>query len=72
MARDSISIFNSGSSGALWFAVEPVGVAAFGIAAALLIVFTRSARVRSIATGVLFGFGIQTIMLFAGYEFSVP
>jgi len=69
--RDSISIFNSGSSGALWFAVEPVGVAAFGIAAALLIVFTRSARERSIATGVLFGFGIQTIMLFAGYEFSV-
>ena len=27
------------------------------------------ARLRLLATGVLFGFGIQTILLFAGYEF---
>lgn len=69
--RDSFSIFNNGSGGALWFAAEPVGVAVFGVATVLLIVFTRSARLRLMATGVLFGFGIQTIMLFAGYEFYV-
>lgn len=69
--RTSFSIFNSGVGGDLWFAVEPVGVAVLGIAAALLIVFARrSARLRSMAIGVLFGFGIQTIMLFAGYRFA--
>jgi hypothetical protein len=31
----------------------------------------RSARLRLLATGVLFGFGIQTVLLFAGYEFYV-
>jgi hypothetical protein len=70
--RTSFSIFNSGAAGDLWFAVEPVGVAVIGIAAALIIMLAnRSARMRLVAAGVLIGFGIQTILLFAGYEFYV-
>jgi len=70
--RTSFSIFNSGAAGDLWFAVEPVGVAIIGVAAALIIMLAnRSARMRLVATGVLFGFGLQTILLFAGYEFYV-
>jgi hypothetical protein len=68
--RTSFSIFNSGGAGEWWFAVEPVGVAVIGVLAALIIMSAnRSARVRLLATGVLFGFGIQTVLLFAGYEF---
>jgi len=56
----------------LWFAVEPVGVAIIGVLAALIIMAAnRSVRLRSLAAGVLFGFGIQTVLLFAGYEFYV-
>jgi hypothetical protein len=70
--RTSFSIFNSGGAGDLWFAVEPVGVAVIGVLAALVIMAAnRSARLRLLATGVLFGFGIQTVLLFAGYEFYV-
>jgi hypothetical protein len=70
--RTSFSIFNSGAAGDLWFAVEPVGVAVIGVAAALIIMLAqRSARMRLVAGGVLIGFGIQTILLFAGYEFYV-
>jgi hypothetical protein len=67
--RTSFSIFNSGGAGQLWFAVEPVGVAVIAVLAALVVTANRSARLRLLATGVLFGFGIQTILLFAGYEF---
>jgi hypothetical protein len=70
--RTSFSIFNSGGAGDLWFAVEPVGVAVIGVLAALIIMLANhSARLRLLATGVLFGFGIQTVLLFAGYEFYV-
>jgi hypothetical protein len=70
--RTSFSIFNSGGAGDWWFAVEPVGVAVIGVLAALIIMSAnRSARLRLLATGVLFGFGIQTVLLFAGYEFYV-
>ena len=70
--RTSFSIFNSGAAGDLWFAVEPVGVAVIGVAAGLIIMLAnRSARMRLLAAGVLIGFGIQTILLFAGYEFYV-
>jgi hypothetical protein len=70
--RTSFSIFNSGGGGDLWFAVEPVGVAIIGVIAALIIMLAnRSARLRLLAAGVLFGFGIQTVLLFAGYEFQV-
>ena len=70
--RTSFSIFNSGGGGDLWFAVEPVGVAIIGVIAALIIMLAnRSARLRLLAAGVLVGFGIQTVLLFAGYEFQV-
>jgi hypothetical protein len=70
--RTSFSIFNSGGAGDLWFAVEPVGVAVIGVLAAVIIMAAnRSARLRLLAAGVLFGFGIQTVLLFAGYEFYV-
>ncbi len=67
--RTSFSIFNSGGAGQLWFAVEPVGVAVISVLAALVMAANRPARLRLLATGVLFGFGIQTVLLFAGYEF---
>jgi hypothetical protein len=67
--RTSFSIFNSGVAGQLWFAVEPVGVAVIAVLAALVMAANRSARLRLLATGVLFGFGVQTVLLFAGYEF---
>ena len=71
-SRTSFSIFNSGAAGDLWFAVEPVGVAVIGVAAALIIMLAnRSARLRLLAAGLLIGFGIQTVLLFAGYEFYV-
>src|SRR5579863_1580284 len=67
--RTSFSIFNSGGGGDLWFAVEPVGVAVIGVLAGVVIMaVNRSARLRLLAAGVLFGFGIQTVLLFAGYE----
>lgn len=70
--RESLSIFNSYGSGALWFAVEPVGAAAVAIIAALLIALaSREARLRLIAAGMLIGLGFQTVLLFTGYEFSV-
>jgi hypothetical protein len=70
--RTSFSIFNSGAAGDLWFAVEPVGVAVIGIAVALIIMLAnRSTRLGLLAAGMLVGFGIQTALLFAGYEFYV-
>jgi hypothetical protein len=70
--RTSFSIFNSGGAGEWWFAVEPVGVAVIAVLAAVIaMAANRSARLRLLATGVLFGFGIQTVLLFAGYEFYV-
>jgi hypothetical protein len=70
--RTSFSIFNSGGAGDLWFAVEPVCVAIIGVLAAVIIMAAnRSTRLRLLATGALFGFGIQTVLLFAGYEFYV-
>jgi hypothetical protein len=70
--RTSFSIFNSGGAGEWWFAVEPVGVAVIAVLAAVIaMAASRSARLRLLATGVLFGFGIQTVLLFAGYEFYV-
>ena len=70
--RDSFSIFNAGGPGLFWFAVEPLGVAICGAAAALVFALgARAKRLRSVAAGALFGFGIQSILLFAGYEFSV-
>jgi hypothetical protein len=68
--RQSFSIFNSGSPGGLWFAVEPVGVAVIGVVAVLLVVVARTARLRWLAAGILVAFGIQTVLLFAGYEFE--
>ena len=35
----------------------------------IIMAANRSARLRLLAAGVLFGFGIQTVLLFAGYEF---
>jgi hypothetical protein len=67
--RTSFSIFNFGGAGELRFAAEPVGVAVIAVLAALIMGANRSARLRLLATGVLFGFGVQTVLLFAGYEF---
>jgi hypothetical protein len=70
--RHSFSIFNTGTPGSGWFAVEPVGVAILGAAAAIvMLVAARVPLLRLLATGMLAAMGIQTILLFAGYQFSV-
>jgi hypothetical protein len=61
------SIFNPGYSGGLWFAVEPVVVAALGIVAGVLLIALRGRVPRALAAGVLLALGVQTIVLFAGY-----
>lgn len=69
--QTSFSLFNSGGGNTWWYVAEPVGVAAIGIAAALIVLLANhSARLRSTAAGVLIGFGIQTVLLFAGYRFA--
>jgi hypothetical protein len=68
--QTSFSIFNTGNGGGIWFAAEPVTVSVIAVAAALLVVLARG-RLRLVATGVLVGVGLQTIALFAGYQFSV-
>lgn len=70
--RQSYSIFNSGGGGALWYALEPTGVAVIAAAIAVVIVVAeRSAIAGWLAPGMLIAFGIQTAFFFAGYEFSV-
>lgn len=70
--RQSYSIFNSGGGGALWYALEPAGVAVIAVAIAVVIVVAeRSAITGWLAPGMLIAFGIQTAFFFAGYEFSV-
>ncbi len=70
--RRSFSLFNTGSPGGAWFALEPVGVAILGLAAAALLIFaSRAARLRLIAAGTLVAFGTQTVFLFAGLAFGI-
>jgi hypothetical protein len=70
--RQSFSIFNTGSGGTFWFAVEPIGVAIVVVATVLLLLFVaRPVWLRALAPGMLVAFGIQCVLLFVGYEFSV-
>jgi hypothetical protein len=70
--RQSYSIFNAGSGGALWYALEPTGVAVIVAAIAVLIVVAaRWAIAGWLTAGMLIAFGLQTMFFFAGYEFSV-
>jgi hypothetical protein len=61
------SIFNPGYPGALWYAVEPVTVAAGGIVAGVLLIALRGRVMRALAAGVLLALGVQTLVLFVGY-----
>jgi hypothetical protein len=56
-------------SEAFWFSVEPFGV----LVAAIVVAIMVMARPRGsmFAPGMLTAFGIQTILLFAGYLFTV-
>jgi hypothetical protein len=70
--RQSYSIFNSGGGGALWYALEPAGVAVLVAAIAVAIVVAERSTIAGwLAPGMLMAFGIQTAFFFAGYEFSV-
>jgi hypothetical protein len=70
--RTSASIFNPDSGGGLWYAVEPIGVAIVGVTAAVLLVLAaRSAWLRLLAAGMLMAFGIQSVLLFVGYQFAI-
>jgi hypothetical protein len=63
----SPSVFNTGGPGALWFAAEPVIVALFGVAAAVVLLAWNSRLPRATTSGMLLAFGVQTIFLFLGY-----
>jgi zinc-ribbon domain len=70
----ALSIFNAGpgsSASNLWFAVEPVGVAAFAIAGGILLMTIGYGRLRTVVAGTLVAFGIQTILLFLGYALGL-
>lgn len=67
----SISVFNAGpgaSPNNLWFAAEPIGVAVVGVVCGILLMTIGGGRLRSVAAGILIGFGLQTVLLFLGYE----
>jgi hypothetical protein len=70
--QSSYSILSYGkNSNGLWFAAEPVGVALLGLAAAVLVMASgRVPGLRWLAAGMLLAFGVQTIALFAGYQFG--
>jgi hypothetical protein len=64
----SISLFKElGTAAAWWYLVEPIGVAALAIVAAVVIMAARGQVVPFAAAGILLGFGIQTAFLFLGY-----
>lgn len=70
----NVSIFNAGpdtSASNLWFAVEPVSVAAFAIAGGVLLMTIGYGRLRAVVAGTLVAFGIQTILLFLGYALGL-
>jgi hypothetical protein len=70
----NVSIFSAGpgsSASNLWFAVEPVGVAAFAIAGGILLMTIGYGRLRAVVAGALVAFGIQTILLFLGYALGL-
>jgi hypothetical protein len=68
----SISLFRSGSPGGAWFAAEPVGVSVVvAVAAVLLLAIPRGRGPRWVLSGMLAGLGIQTVLLFAGYQYGI-
>jgi hypothetical protein len=67
---DSLSILRPGTgstASALWYAVEPVGVALLGIVLGVLLMVIRKGRLPAVVAGMLIAFGIQTVLLFLGY-----
>ena len=71
--RSSFSIFNSGSGGGLWSALEPVGVAVLAVVAAmLLLTAARGPWLRWLTAGALIAFGVHTVFLFVGYQAGIP
>lgn len=64
------SVFNSGYSGGLWYAAEPVTVIVLGIVAGAFLIGWQNWIVRAIGAGALLALGLQTFMLFVGYVFG--
>lgn len=67
VSQTTPSIFNPGYPGALWYAVEPVAVAALGIVAGVILIALRGRIARALAAGALVALGAQTFLLFVGY-----
>jgi len=70
VSQTAPSIFNPGYPGALWYAVEPVAVAALAVAAGVMLIALRGRTPRALAAGVMIGMGAQTFLLFVGYVAS--
>jgi hypothetical protein len=69
-----VSIFNAGpgsSASNWWFALEPIVVAALGIAGGILLMSLEPGRFRLVVAGTLIAFGIQTMLLFLGYALGL-
>ena len=70
----SVSVFNAGpgsSASNLWFAVEPIVVAALAIAGGILLMRLGPGRFRLVVAGTLVAFGFQTMLLFLGYALGL-
>jgi len=65
----SPSIFNPGFASSNGFAAEPVGVAILALIAAVALVMWQKPVIRAIASFVVLAYGVQTLLLFAGYVF---
>jgi hypothetical protein len=61
------SIFNPGFEGGEWYVPEPLAVMLIGIAAGLLIVFSRRPLLQVGGAAALMAVGIQTVFFFLGY-----
>ena len=60
----------AGQASEYWYAVEPVGVLLLAIVCGILLLAVRGRLAAIVAAGMLLAFGIQTVLLFAGYQFS--
>ena len=68
----SPSLIRPGGSQAseYWYAVEPLGVLVLAVVCGILLFAVRVRRAAVVAAAMLLAFGIQTVLLFAGYQFS--
>ena len=68
----SSSVFNSGFSGQLWFAIEPIAVVVGAVIAGILLMTLPQRTARTLCVGALLAMGMQTLLAFVGYAGASP